>query len=372
MLDQGEEPRPYRISQMTKIPVSRVKDSLKRIQTYPRIIWFVKEVKKIGWYRKVRMPGIQQMMSDMLQRAHEDGYYIGAKAPVGYVKTSTNMISGLEPHSDLFPKVRDAIEGFYVHNKTIRQIHTETGLARSRLHAILFRNIRFYAGFVKYKKDWKPGRHKVSVSEKVWESVIKPTLEAPRQLYGKIPRAHAVGTIYTKGLWMWDPPRIQRVQNAYRLRLKGVGLNEIGRETDLYPSTLAEIFRNPLYANKIRVAGKPPQEWPDAGIVYPDGGKEPPISLDDWLKVQEFRDTRPIWVASKEARQKKLQNRKNDVYVFIVQNEPTRAQIIKHFCGIYSAHEIDNSLRLLRNQEQIHKRGGWKSGKFYPTVQKKT
>jgi predicted transcriptional regulator len=160
---------------------------------------------------------------------------------------------------------------------------------------------------------------------------------------------------------MWAPSTIPRVQKAYELRLKGLGLTEIAKEVNLHQTTLVGIFKNPVYANKIRVKGKPPQEWPEAGIIWPDGRKDPPVSFKDWLRVQEIRDGRPLWIASREARRKKVEKFVNDILLYITQEQPTTGQIIKKF-GL-SAHQTDNYLRILRLKGLIEKRGG-KRGKW--------
>lgn len=51
LLERGEEPKPYRVSKLTKITPTRVAASQERIKQFSRIKKFVKDAQKIGWYR---------------------------------------------------------------------------------------------------------------------------------------------------------------------------------------------------------------------------------------------------------------------------------------------------------------------------------
>jgi hypothetical protein len=83
------------------------------------------------------------------------------------------------------------------------------------------------------------------------------------------------------------------VYRALKMRREGEGLGVISRATGFNKNTLMNMFRDSTYANKIRVADKPPEQWPDAGV-------KPYMSFNDWLEIQKIRDTRPFRLIGKE------------------------------------------------------------------------
>lgn len=362
LIAAGEEPKPYRISKLLKkkgfsISQQRVEGRLQSFNKYyPELLKFIKEAKKTRYFQLTSISRRVKLSQSRLEEAAREGYYIGAPRPYGYIKNpARSMISTLTKHPTEISKARQVIEGYYVHGKTLKQLREETGLRKSQIHDILFRNIRLYAGYVKFRGNFYLGKHASDaiIDKKFWQTYIDPVLQAPKPLYHPR-RQYPTGLVWRFRRWEHDK-KAQKVRDAWDLRLKGVGLNEISSKVDIPASTLVAIFKNPVYANKIRVVGKQPHEWPDAGVP-------PIVTLEEWLAVQKIRDPRPLWLASKEARKKKVEKFVNDIFVYIARHEPTTRQIREEFR--LTVGQTDDYLRRLRRKGVIDKLGG-KRGKWY-------
>jgi hypothetical protein len=352
--EKKQEITPYRISRETEIPFARVQDSLKRIERYPLVLSFVREARRIGWEKQKLSLSASEAARERLEKAVKDGYYIGTVAPRGYVKTTQSGVSDLEPHSQEFPIVQQIIASYYRDGEAIEQIATKTKWPNQVIWTILFSNIRIYAGYVKGRGQWYPGRHKAAVNTQFWKNYIELRLQAPKPQYLK--RGHCpTGFVRKFDEWIHDPALEAAVKKAWNMRLKGAGMTKIERETKLSDSTLAHMFVNPTYTNKIRVEGKLPQEWPDFGV-------EPYVSIEEWLKVQEIRGGRPGWLVRKENRQRIMMNRINSLVFYIMRQRPNTAQIRQKFD--WKAKRTDYYLHILRENGIITKEGG-KRGKFY-------
>lgn len=326
----GREPTPYEIYKdiKKKIPLNRVKDSLRRLDNYSWINKYVQEVGRTGWFKTQaaeRLPNLAQLTREPLEKAWRDGYYIGAVRPFGWNKIAprdmekeSNMIWDLERHPEEFPVVKEIIEDYYLHGEGTEQIRGKLLRRNIRMEGysirdILFRNIRLYAGYVKYAGKWGVGRHKSKavVGDEFWRTYIQPRQEAPKPEYLK-GRRTITGFVRKFDEWVHDPTQIEvvvekspvavqvrkstveaEVYTALKMRREGAGDGAISRETGFHKGTLRNMFRDPTYANKIRVPDKPPDEWPDAGV-------KPYISFKDWVEIQKIHDNRPFWLIGKE------------------------------------------------------------------------
>lgn len=362
LIAAGEEPKPYRISKLLKkkgfsISQQRVEGRLQSFnEYYPELLKFIKGAKKTRYFQLTSISRRVKLSQSRLEEAAREGYYIGAPRPYGYIKNpARSIISTLTKHPTEISKARQVIEGYYVHGKTLKQLREETGLRKSQIHDILFRNIRFYAGYVKFRGNFYLGKHArdAIIDKKFWQTYIEPVLQTPKPLYHPR-RQYPTGLVWRFRRWEHDE-KAQKVRDAWDLRLKGVGLNEISSKVDIPASTLVAIFKNPVYANKIRIVGKQRHEWPDAGVP-------PIVTLEEWLAVQKIRDPRPLWLASKEARKKKVEKLVNDIFVYIARHEPTTRQVREEFR--LTIGQTDDYLRRLRRKGVIDKLGG-KRGKWY-------
>jgi hypothetical protein len=320
-----------------KVPQNRIKDSLRRIDNYRFVLEYVRQVQRTRWFdskRAERMPELRKLSRDVLWKVHEDGHYIGntRSRPFGWnlvqpinlkEEKRSPMIWDLERSAEEFPVLREIVEDYYIFGKGTEQIRDElmrrgVRMEGYKIRDILFSSIRIHVGYVRYEDDWAEGTHKKQavVSDEVWRTIIEPRLKASKPQY-LIGRRVITGFIRNFDEWVHDTTEIEvavaksraavsvrkstveaEVERAWKLRREGASVGMIASETGFSKGTLINMFRDSTYANKIRVADKAPDEWPDAGV-------KPYVIFQDWLEIQKIRDSRPFWLIGKEFGEKR-------------------------------------------------------------------
>jgi hypothetical protein len=347
---KGKKPSPYNIAKLTHRSQTRVEDVLERIEEdYPLLQRFIKEVARTGYFQNViYRPRLVNMAKERYATAAQEGYYIGNRAPFGYRKSSKSIVSDLLEDLENFLKAQKIIFSYYVDRKTMKKLAEEFGLTKRKIRSIVHENIRIYGGYVRHKGNWYRGRHKKAYDEEFWLTYIKPVVEAPK------PRIVGIGSLPTGLKWLhrrlvWDTSLIPRLKQVFELAFEGNSVTEIARKTGFLSSTVSRILRNPKYANRIKIPRKPPSEWGEAGV-------EPLISFEEWLKVQDTRDKRPLWLISKEIRRKNIGEKRIKLLRELVQKPLTTSEIAKTL-GFSVRHAYGYYLNPLRLEGLIEKRG---------------
>lgn len=116
-----------------------------------------------------------------------------------------------------------------------------------------------------------------------------------------------------------NPKEVPKIVEIFAKRLGGKTFAKIARITSLKRDLVRRIILDPIYANKRKIPGKPPNEWPDAGV-------ELVIPFETWLKAQKiFSDHKPWSLALETKKQKETENR-NKVLTYIASKEPEGAR----------------------------------------------
>lgn len=345
----GREPTASEISRAMhgRPAANRVEDSLRRQDQYPWIRKYVREVEKTRLFSsrtRERARELARLSKDVLRKAWQDGYYVGLKGarPFGWdlvpphdLGERSGWVWDLERNATEFPIVKEIIDAYYLRGEGAWEIWQKLvkkgiHIYRDRVRNILFRNIRLHAGYVKYDKQWHVGRHadKAAVTENVWRTKIEPRLGAskPQYLTG---RRVITGFVRKFDEWIHDTAQVEviiakspiavqirkstveaEVKRAWKMRYEDESAGTISRATGFSKGTLMNMFRDPTYADKIKIAGKQPNEWSDAGV-------KPYVKFDDWLEIQKIHDSRPFRLIGKEFAKKRREVAASKIETFL-------------------------------------------------------
>lgn len=342
--ERGEKTTVYKISQMTKIPQPRVKDSLKRLEKYPKVVEFVKKVKAGKYFAKdVGSPEMRALAFEAKKRLAEEGYYTGGKPPLGYkIKIVNHGKRVLEIDPEKAPLILHIFKG-YKEGKSTAQLGREVGLNSKHVWKIL-RDPR-YAGYVHFRDKLFLGKHKAIIDPELWRSIQMPNNLIYRT--GHVP----FGFKRNGGQFIKDSEAAKKVVQMFALLLEGKSVREISQIINLEPSTVWRMIKNPIYANKVEKDGK---------LI--DAGVEQIIPFETWENVQKILRRAPGYIQSAQARKRRMNLAIQALYGMIKRQPATSAEL-KEITG-YKNTKLHRYLRELRKRGLIEREKG-KFGRFY-------
>lgn len=259
--------------------------------------------------------------------------------PFGYLLTAEGK---LKPHPEQAKLVREVLQGFR-DGKTVPQLSREMKLPNYTV-ANIIRRLEIYAGntILKTRMGVKffPKTHEAIITgqlKKDVEIALKYRRERP-WLYCPLMDGFTRGKF---GYWIKDPVRGPKILEMFQLFLNNKNISETARLTKTYPIHVWNILRNPIYANRRRVQGKPPEQWPEAGV-------EKIVPFDTWLKVQRVRASQKKEMVYARAMQKKRDATKEKVYEALRKLKRASASQLTAKVGMHSVEQVIRYLKELR------------------------
>jgi DNA-binding MarR family transcriptional regulator/DNA invertase Pin-like site-specific DNA recombinase len=333
-----------KISDELKVNEGSVSNALKAFnRNYPRALKFIKEVKGSKYFSKdLGSPETQALSIEAKKRLVREGYYFGGRPPVGY-KIENHLLVEDSEKSKL---VKHIFEGFK-DGKSIAELGREVGLDGKHVWKILRNPI--YAGYVSFKNEVYPGKHRAIIDPELWKSVQAPDglLYHIRGATARIP----FGFTRKAGHLIKDSEGAKKVALMFKLLLEDKSLREISDMVNIQASTIWRMIKNPKYANKIEVDGK---------LV--DAGVEEIVSFETWKTAQRILNRAPAFVLSAQARKRRMSLAQQTLYGLIKRGPATSAEL-REMTG-YSKTKLFRFLRELRGKGLISRESG-KWGKYY-------
>jgi len=307
---------------------------------YPRLLKFVEEVKRTKYYvHNFSSSENQKHAQSARERLLAQGYPIasGEKNPPGYIRV--NGVWEAKPDKAQVELVKRAFEIFY-NGGTMRQVSEETGYSYDTVTHMLHN--RIYIGIRKYRGKEYYFPNLVIIDKKMWEACQK-VRRPPNLKFGFIRRGEET---------LKDPKKSPKIVEAVDLRLQQKSSSEIAEKTGLTKRVVLSILKDPTYANKIEIEGKPSYEWPDAGV-------EPIVPFEKWLEAHKIFINHSPGEVSGEAKKKRMMKRLDDMLAYIATKEPEgvrHSELIKRMQ--LSRDTISKYLRISKGQGYIEKING--------------
>jgi len=299
----------YKIdNDLHKEGITKSKRSLTNfIKDYPRLLKFMKEVQKKKFFQRLSLLKIQSdrfVLGKERLLAEGNPIALGPHPPLGY-----KIVNGLyELDQESVPLAKQLFEIFYI-GGNMAQFARKTRYSVTALRRMI-RN-RLYIGFIRFGKTERRFPDLAIIDEELWKECQE--VSHVRLRYGFMRKGKQT---------LIKPETSLKIVQIFDLRLQHKTMAEIARITNLKRSLVWAIIRDPTYANKIKVEGKPPDEWPDAGV-------EPIISFETWLKAQKIFSDRPSWSLALEAKKKKKIANQNQLLAYIGSREPEGVRFVE-------------------------------------------
>ena len=270
------------------------------LKDYPRLLEFMKKVQGMKFFKHLSLDKMQPRelaLRFMLakERLLAQGYPVsqGPHLPVGY----KNVKGIYELNLEKVPLAKQLFETLK-NGGNFRQLCTKYKLNRVSTRRMI-RN-PLYIGIIKYRGKEYHFPDLAIIDESLWRACQNISYRQPT--FG----------LTRRGLRNEAAPKVAQL---FDLRLKRLTFAEIAEEAHIPRGHVRDIIRNPVYANKRKIQGKPPDEWPDAGV-------EPIIPFETWLQTQKiFGDRSPLSLAVEAKKKKEIENR-NKLLAYIASREP--------------------------------------------------
>jgi len=270
------------------------------LEDYPRLLEFMGKVQGMKFFKRLSLDKIQPkelVLKLMLAKEQllAQGYPVvfGPHVSVGY----KNVKGIYELNLKKVPVAKQLFETLN-NGGNFSQLCKKHKLNRVSTRRTM-RN-PLYIGIIKYKDTEYHFPNLAIIDESLWKACHNISYRPPT--FG----------LTRGGLKNETAPKVVQL---FDLRLKRLTFAEIEEETHIPRGHVRDIIRNPIYANKRKILGKPPDEWPDGGV-------EPIISFETWLETQKiFGDRSPLSLAVETKKKKEIENR-NKLLAYIASREP--------------------------------------------------
>ena len=237
---------------------SRVSTDLNTFKKdWKRLLKFVDDVRNTNFFREQFRPKLTKIMQQGQLRMLQNELWPFATTPTCFKLDPITRRLERTPEGD--STVVKIFEG-RAHNKTLRELHEETGIVEETIRLMLKNTI--YKG----EYDWK-GYHfswprLAIIDQKTWNNAQSPKIVPKR--YGRRPH----GWRSVNGLDIEVPKALEEVRTVFTLRLKEKSFRRISEEVGLSKSTVLRIIRNPVYKERGIVD---PTSWEKAQVARRSG-----------------------------------------------------------------------------------------------------
>lgn len=324
-------------------------------RTYPRLLKFVDDVthtKYFSW--NFSSEEVQKELQKLAVTRKERLLAQNVPVAAGKPPIAFKIVDGAY-HVELekVPVAKEMFETYY-NGGNMRKWCKEHGLKQQSARRMMRNEI--YIGIIRRGgKEYRFPQLAI-IDEKLWRAC-----QNTRYRSAHVP----FGLLRKNGQDLKDPKKGPLVKKIFRLRVKDrKNINGIARETHLPRHLIAYILGNPVYANKTRIPGKQPHEWPDAGV-------EQIISLETWLKAQDVFKGVSGGRLSAELTKERIHDNITKMVVFITSKEPTGACWSELKRGLpFSGDMINNYLRKAKDKVEKHD-GKWHVRKDYLELERK-
>jgi len=322
------------------------------------LIDFVKRVKANKYFFKdVGSPEMRGLALDAKIRLLDEGFDV-IPPPRGFKHVNRKLV----PDPDQAPMIRYIFEGAKdgkSYAQLARDVLDKFGVRLSSKEIGKTLRNRKYIGdnFMKVKGEVKffLKKHPAIINEELFWSLQPPEKGSrlTRVPYGFIRQGYQVRK---------DPKAAEDIVRMFKLWLERKTLPEIEEKTGMNRSTIWRRIKNRVYANRVEIPGKPPQEWPKAGV-------EPIVTFENWLDAQRITFDSPAWKISKDSRKKRMSLAIQELYGMIKRQPATSAEL-QRITG-HTKTKLHRYLRELRAGGLIERESG-KRGKWYAFSEKLT
>jgi DNA invertase Pin-like site-specific DNA recombinase len=310
------------------------------MEDYPRLLEFVEKVQGMKFFKRLSLLKIQPdklLLGKERLLAEGKPITLGPHPPVGY-----KIVNGVyELDMEKVSLAKQLFETVY-NGGNFQQLCRENDLNRVSARRMIQDPI--YVGIIKYRGKEYHFPSLAMIDEKLWKACQSISYRRP-----------TFGFMRKEGKTIKNPETAPKVVRIFDSRLKNLTFAEIGRMSDINmpPRFIRDIIRNPTYANKRKILGKPPNQWPDAGV-------EATVSFEVWLKAQKVLSDRSPWSLALEAKKKKETENRNWLLAYIATLEPkgVRLKELKELAQKMerSESQLKRYLRDLKGQGLIQKK----------------
>lgn len=302
----------------------------------------VKRLEKTGYFRTVYFasPKTQEEQKRKIEKARlsvqekaKAGYHQGP-APLGYMRKHGKLIWNQKTKP-----IVELIFDEWEQGKTLTQIATSLQERMKceidvRLVGAVIKN-PFYCGYVRWKGEPYPGKHKAIIEEERWKK-----LQPPKDYSVKHGAKPSFGYRWVMGRLKLDKDeKVKKVYQVFQLRKQRMSTKKIARRTELSESLVQHILRNPIYMGKTRDLKPMPKEFKTI------------VNSDEWWEAQRVQLISPKRLMEQQKR--KGQEARNTVLDVLKHNPKTNEEIIEE-TGL-TRQRVGNALLRLKCEGKIEK-----------------